>query len=417
MTQLLKTEADSATRLEPGLLPTFRIFVAIRFVSALFSYSIRALGSPAFDLTPMLLLVSVETAVLFLYLYSKHLQKTLQRAYLPIGLALLSLFPVIELLIRNQGGWGRGGGDAQLPILTLLTVIILIAWQYSIFHVLAYCALSALVVLFFLLPGINLGLLSFTVAVYGIISTLFFLGIVGFVVNRLVTVLQAQRTELSRINEELNRQSEMRVRLAETQERNRLATELHDVLAHSFSALAIELEAIRSLWYENPNRAYEMLQSALQSASTGLDEARRAVRAIRAKPLETLGLPRAIQKLAKDASERGRLGLLLDIEYDINGLRDDMEQAIYRVAGEAIANTLQHARANNLAVALKRNNGNICLTVSDDGRGFRVDQVQGNDMGLQGMRMRAEKLGGRLDIRSTPPNGALVELNLPEKTH
>ncbi|GMV35016.1 hypothetical protein FBQ83_14990 [Chloroflexi bacterium CFX5] len=352
--------------LEPGLLKTFKAFVTIRLLFTILSHGLR-LGIGASDTFMVsILFVLGETIFLLVYLFSNRAATMLGRYYLPIGLALLTSFPIFEMLVRNQGILLRGSaGEAQAPVMTFLVAAILIAWQYSLLTMLAYCVLSGVILFSLSLPIIQSGQMPASLALYAAFSTVVFLAIVGFVVNRLVATQRQQRAELKG-------QAEIREQLAATQERNRLAGELHDVLAHSFSALAVELEAIRSLWFENRNRAYEMLNSALNTANNGLDEARRAVRAIRAEPLETFGLAIAVHRLAVDASKRGNLILKRDIHGDFSNLPADIEQCAYRVAQEAISNILQHANARKLGVVLQKQDGFVLLEITDDGDGFQA---------------------------------------------
>jgi len=394
--------------LEPGLLKTFKAFVTIRLLFTILSHGLR-LGIGASDTFMVsILFVLGETIFLLVYLFSNRAATMLGRYYLPIGLALLTSFPIFEMLVRNQGILLRGSaGEAQAPVMTFLVAAILIAWQYSLLTMLAYCVLSGVILFSLSLPIIQSGQMPASLALYAAFSTVVFLAIVGFVVNRLVATQRQQRAELKG-------QAEIREQLAATQERNRLAGELHDVLAHSFSALAVELEAIRSLWFENRNRAYEMLNSALNTANNGLDEARRAVRAIRAEPLETFGLAIAVHRLAVDASKRGNLILKRDIHGDFSNLPADIEQCAYRVAQEAISNILQHANARKLGVVLQKQDGFVLLEITDDGDGFQAVPAIANGFGLQGMRDRAKQLGGMCEIQSGPNGGTTVRLRLPE---
>ncbi len=405
----MKNPSQTATLvLEPGLLKTFKAFVTIRLLFTILSHGLR-LGIGASDAFMVsILIVLAETIFLLFYLFSNRAAAMLGRFYLPVGLALLTSFPIFEALVRNQGIILRGStGEAQAPVMTLLVVVILIAWQYSLSAMLTYCILSGAILFALSLPVIQSGQMPVSLALYTAFSIVVFLAIVGYVVNRLVSTQRQQRAELKG-------QAEIREQLAAAQERNRLAGELHDVLAHSFSALAVELEAIRSLWFENRDRAFDMLDSALRTANNGLDEARRAVRAIRAEPLETFGLAIAVHRLAVDASKRGNLSLVRDISGDFSNLPADIEQCIYRVAQEAISNTIQHANARKLGVVLQKQDGFVLLEITDDGEGFQAAPAIANGFGLQGMRDRAEQLGGTCEIRSSPGGGTTIRLRMPE---
>lgn len=411
----LPTHVPSAD-IEPGLLETFAAFVSIRFLFVLLSNSLRLGIDDLRRLGVVLILITVETAVLLVYLRAEKIRGAMGKFFLPVGLGLLTLFPVFEIGVREQGFLLRGeAGNAQVPVLTLLTVVVLIAWQYSLRNVFIYCFSGGTAVLVMMIPGIRSNQVAPGVVVYSAFSTMVFLGIVGYIVNRLVKTQKELRAELALVNEELYRQAEMREQLATTRERNRLAGELHDILAHAFSALTVELEAVRSLWHKNPERSHALLTSAMQTANTGLDEARRAVRAMRAAPLENFGLALAIQKLAADAASRGNLKLTQKIEGDFSDVNENVQQCLYRIASEAIANTLQHARAGELGVILTRQEQGILLKIWDDGKGFQTQPALTQGFGLQGMRTRAQQYGGVCEITSHPKRGTTIQVYLPER--
>jgi signal transduction histidine kinase len=204
--------------------------------------------------------------------------------------------------------------------------------------------------------------------------------------------------------------------LAASRERNRLARELHDTLAHTLSALAVQLDAIDALWDPVPPEAQQMLDEALRVTRTGLDETRRTLGALRATPLEDLGLPMAIRELAETAAARGGLRLQTGLDASISDVASEVEQCIYRVAQEALENVLRHANATTVSVALRRAEGRISLTVSDDGEGFtETGGPRAGQYGLRGMQERADLVGGALSVVSQPGRGTVVRLDYEEK--
>ena len=134
--------------------------------------------------------------------------------------------------------------------------------------------------------------------------------------------------------------------------------------------------------------------------------------ALRATPLDDLGLALAIQNLATTTAQRGGMTLALEMPETQPALPPAVEQGVYRVAQEALANTARHAGATELAVTLAIN-GAVTLTVRDNGRGFDATTVRGDHMGLQLMRERAEMLGGTLDIVSGAAGGTTIRLVVP----
>ena len=155
------------------------------------------------------------------------------------------------------------------------------------------------------------------------------------------------------------------------------------------------------------------LGQALQTTRSGLTEARRSLHALRASPLQDLGLALAVRDLAESVAARAGLDLQLQIDPKLETLVPDVEQCVYRVAQEALTNIARHANATSVQVALVRENGSACLTVTDDGRGFDMAAVGDTRYGLQGLRERAETIGGILRVESERDKGTAVALEIP----
>src|SRR5439155_24600069 len=114
--------------------------------------------------------------------------------------------------------------------------------------------------------------------------------------------------------------------LAVSRERNRMARELHDTLAHTLSGLSVQLETVEAYWDVEPRTAHAMLDRALEATRDGLQETRRALKALRASPLDDLGLSLAIQRMAESAVARADIHLDLAIPKQVPPLSPDVEQ-------------------------------------------------------------------------------------------
>ena len=147
--------------------------------------------------------------------------------------------------------------------------------------------------------------------------------------------------------------------------------------------------------------------------ATGLTEARRAIQALRASPLEELGLGGAVEQLATKATEMGSVDVSLDLIEDGTETDPAIEQAIYRIADEALTNVARHAEAAKATVRLERRGRTLVLTVWDDGGGFDAASVSSEGHhGLQGMRERAALVGGTLGVTSRPGAGTTVRFEV-----
>ncbi|MFN2130711.1 MAG: sensor histidine kinase [Anaerolineae bacterium] len=403
---------------EPGTLHIFRWLTALRLGFALLTVLLkvfmpgqRALRYPA--------LTILESAFLLAYLSWPWLQRALGALYLPFGLAVASGGPIVEhaftVALRLRAGVtpASAAQDVWTLIPILFVPLILIAWEYNIGAVFAFCAATSTLEVLLYLPLALRGRIRYA-SIFGLVFVRALLfALVGYVVVRLVRAGREQRAALARANRQLAHYATTLEQLTVSRERNRMARELHDTLAHTLSGVAVQLEAVRSLWESDPEAAREMVEQSLASTRAGLGDARRAIHALRAAPLEDLGLALAIRELAQSAAGRAEWALALQVPEDAWELPPAVEQAIYRVADEALANAAQHAGARNARVCLEQKDARITLVVRDDGQGFDPTQpVPEGHYGLQGMRERAEMVGGVLTVDSAPGRGTAVRFEV-----
>ncbi len=345
--------------------------------------------------------------------------RRLGRAFLPIILVLGSVNFILEKYITLA--WLTPPASHQLNSLLLLVrlwfifhvITLLVVWQYSLRWTVASAVILSLADGVLSLPFVppDSPLFPLFVALFAA-RTVTVVGValgVGWLLQR----QRRQQQALAEANRKLAQFSATAERLAVTQERNRLAREMHDTLAHSLSAVAVQLEAVAALWDADPPGARALLEQAEESTRIGLREARRALKSLRASPLDEVGLPVAIANLARSTAARGGLKLDLAAPAHLDALPPEQEQCVYRVAAEALENVARHAQATRLRVALTRVDDAVTLTVADDGCGFDVAGVDDDQrFGLRGMRERVEMLGGALVITSQVGQGTTVQLTV-----
>lgn len=430
-------QTTSSPPIEPGVLPLFRFFIGLRLgLLTLTACSRWSANPPRVQRYPGLGLL--ETGFLMVYLSSPRLRRWLGPAYLPIAIMIASIGPIMEhfvtVVLRLRGGVsGAAANTDYWQVIALLFIpLIIIAWQYSFRQVLTFVAVTTMLDIVLSGPLAVRGSVPFITA-FGIVFVRTILYVmVGYIVVRLMAAQRAQRAELAAANSQLaeanSQLAEANSQLAEantqlkhyattverltvSHERNRLARELHDTLAHTLSAVSVQLEATQALWDSDLDAARDSLGQARALTKNGLQEARRALQALRAQPLDDLGLALAVQQLAEQGAQRAGLTLDVDISVELEHLRPDVEQSIYRVAEEAITNVVRHANARTLSVRLGREAGQIVLAVVDDGLGFDPAAQRANGhYGLVGMQERAALCGGVLQVTSQPGQGAAVRL-------
>jgi signal transduction histidine kinase len=402
---------------ESGLLLVFRWFAGLQLIVIVPALLVRlyVLPSGQDSVLRMLWAMLATALILFVYLMLPTLSAKIGKAYWPIALTIATLGPSFGhyymLLADDSRNVPVPLTGAWWLIPLLFVPLVIIAVQYHYRDVALYCLGTAALnsgLTFAAIGDVN----AYTVPTFAVITirTLTFV-VVGFVVVWLTRIQRQQRRALAEANQRLAQYTTTLDQLATHRERNRIARELHDVLAHSLSALAIQLEAIKTLMDTNPQKARAMLEQALATTESGLAETRRALQELRASPLEDLGLAMAIADYAQSATQRAGLKLELHLPEKNYPLAPAIEQNIYRVAQEAIANAARHAQAQKISITLSQGNQQLILTVSDDGKGFDPQaQTKRRGFGIAGMRERAEMLGGELSVTSQVGHGTIVQL-------
>jgi len=184
---------------------------------------------------------------------------------------------------------------------------------------------------------------------------------------------------------------------ARADERTRLAREIHDTIAQSLTAIALEIEAGRT-------------DEALRITRATLDEARRSVMNLRAEPLAGKPLAQALKVLVREFTSQSGIRVALDTA-SACALPLAVEAELYRIAEQSLANVRQHARAKNVRLTLRCTRDAATMTIEDDGVGFAPRRVPDDRHGLRGMRERARLAGGTLRIRTGP--GTRIEVRVP----
>ncbi|HEY8590261.1 MAG TPA: sensor histidine kinase [Naasia sp.] len=230
--------------------------------------------------------------------------------------------------------------------------------------------------------------------------------LLAFGAGEFLRTRRARRVSWAREQEELRRTEEQR-------ERMRIARELHDVLAHSLSSIAVQAGVGLHLMDSDPERSRAAL-AAIRSASTSaLDEVRSVIGVLRADgeaPLRPApGLDR-LRELGGPAAAAG-----IDVHFRgtaPEGLPAPVQLAVYRIVQEALTNVVRHSGATTADVTLDDDGRALRVAVTDDGAGSSVTEP---GSGLLGMRERAELLGGTISTGALPGGGFRVEAVLPHE--
>ncbi|MFB7457448.1 MULTISPECIES: GAF domain-containing sensor histidine kinase [unclassified Streptomyces] len=198
------------------------------------------------------------------------------------------------------------------------------------------------------------------------------------------------------------------------EERSRLAHELHDAVSQKLFSLRLTAQAATALVDRDPARAKGELQQVAALAAEAVDELRAAVVELRPAALDEDGLVATLRTQIQ-VLDRAHSARVTFTARGIRALPAAQEEAVLRVAQEALHNALRHARADHVDVTLDRRGGGAVLRITDDGTGFDPKAVRraGRHLGLVSMRDRASGAGGRLTVESVPGKGTAIEMEVP----
>ena len=214
----------------------------------------------------------------------------------------------------------------------------------------------------------------------------------------------------------VEREQQQRTRLALSDERARIARELHDVVAHSVGVIVVQAEGARRVFDRDPDRAREALDSIEQTARTALGEMRGSLGVLRREGEAATLEPQSGLGDLGGLVEQARAGGL-EVEIVVEGERRPLPQRVdlsaYRIVQEALTNTIKHAGQVRTQIMVRYAERKLELEVSDDGPGPSTNGAERSGHGLVGMRERVASLGGELHTGPGPEGGFVVRASLP----
>ena len=373
-----------------------------------------------------LLLRAAPTLLLALLALPPWLERALGRRFLALGLALDVLFESVlsaPFFFEQRFFWvqnlnlseplSRHLMEAPLtePFFFLLIPLVLVAWGYGRRGAVWGSTWATILHLGTGLWALQQDILARPFFV-GALSRIALLYLVPLLVSILAQRERKQHAQLEAAHQRLRRHAATVEQLAVSRERNRLARELHDTLAHSLAALSVQLEAVRTLLTHNPAAAQDALNDVTTLARNGLEESRQAIQALRTDPLKTLGLVGALRSTLRAFQARTGVQADLSVAGHEPDMMDEEAQTLFRIAEEALTNVERHAAAQQVTVRLAFGSDRIDLVVRDDGVGFDPAAVDPDHYGLTGIRERAAMIGATLMVRSRPSGGTEVRCSL-----
>jgi len=218
---------------------------------------------------------------------------------------------------------------------------------------------------------------------------------------------------------ELEAQHEVQIQAAITEERSRIARELHDVVAHSVSLMVLQAGAARQALDRQPVKARESLLAVESTGRSAMSELRRLVAMLRQPGQEDeLGPQPSLRQLDLLVRQIREAGLVVDLDVGggVETLPPGVDLSAYRIAQEALTNILKHAGASHVSLSVRCDGGAVEVAVEDDGRGSSGNGAIVGGHGLIGMRERVNLFGGRFEAGRRDGGGFRVFACLPYET-
>lgn len=223
---------------------------------------------------------------------------------------------------------------------------------------------------------------------------------------------QSLLQELREAHEKLQVYAAQAEELAVSEERNRLAREMHDTLGHRLTVAIVQLEGAKRLVKEDPDRAETMVGTVHEQMRAALSELRSTVATLR-EPLQSdISLKNALRALGENFQAATDIQVEMAFAYKLPEFSNEYRTALYRAAQEALTNVQRHAKADTVRMTLEIQDGEINLTLYDNGIGLphNADKL---GFGLRGIKERAAQLGGRMRLEPNPEGGAQICICLP----
>lgn len=246
------------------------------------------------------------------------------------------------------------------------------------------------------------------------------IGFGNLLADRLGSLSEQRRQAVERLEAALEENAGLQAQLLTQareagifEERQRLAREIHDTLAQGLTGIITQLGAAQGA-RENPERWQQHMENALTLARESLGEARRSVHALRPAPLDRAKLTDALTDAARRWSKVHGIPVSVTIDGEPSSLTAEVEDALLRVAQEALANITKHASATRVGITLSYMDDVAALDIRDDGIGFEARGSSTREgFGLESMRQRMAQVGGTLEIESEPGYGTAISARVP----
>lgn len=224
----------------------------------------------------------------------------------------------------------------------------------------------------------------------------------------------ALNAELKRLNIQLKGYANLREKMGETKERNRLAREIHDTLGHTLTGLSVGLEACKVMLDKNPEATRAQLDILEKSAKQGLTDVRRSVDKLKPDALERYSLKEALDMMIVDFQKMTDVTVLYLCHLPLVNLNADEEEIVYRVVQEGMTNAVRHGHATKIYVSIAQSNQHLIIIIEDNGEGCAKVEP---GFGIYHLTERINLLQGRMRYYGNNGFELIVEIPMRRREY
>ncbi len=234
--------------------------------------------------------------------------------------------------------------------------------------------------------------------------------------NDMASRIQGQVNALQKLAEENEQLLQETKITAISEERQRLARDLHDAVSQQLFAISMMAATAAKVSGSKPSMATELIQEISTSATRAQSEMRALLLQLRPLTLQKETLSQALQSLAIELESKQTIKCTTQID-DV-ALPKNIENQLFRIAQEGLSNVLRHSKATQVDISLKMSDANhrVLLIIQDNGTGFDLEEIPQSAMGIRSIKERSILLGGTAQWLSVPKKGTKLEIRIPITT-
>jgi len=228
----------------------------------------------------------------------------------------------------------------------------------------------------------------------------------------IIAVIHRLYKKLRNANTKLQEYADIKEKMGQMKERNRLTMEIHDTLGHSLTGISVGVDTCIAIMDKNPEKAKEQLQVISSVAKDGIDDIRRSVSMLKTDELDSVNFEDTIRNMLEKIKKATGIKIVFACNTRLN-LAKDEQNAVFRVIQESVTNAIRHGEASRIVITLLEKNNNFDITISDNGKGCTQLKY---GFGLSHMQERVKMLQGNIEFKSDRGFTVHALIPLREKT-